>query len=265
MLRLGLAVAAAVAVADQLVKWWLLGVLAEAPGGIAVTPFFNLVMVWNRGVSFGLFGGGALPPWLLAAAAIAIAVGLTVWLARIEERWLGAAVGAVIGGAVGNVVDRVRTGAVADFFDFHVGVYHWPAFNVADAAITLGVAALLIDALPIGRRDRDRRRIGRPVKLFRDYQGQPVRLTRERLDHILDHPEMVHMVAAMEQTLAAPELVVRSLTDEQVVLAYRFHRDTRMGDKWVCVVVKYTETDAFILTAYLTDKPKKGRQKWPTA
>lgn len=153
MLRLGLAVAAAVAAADQLVKWWLLGVIAEAPGGIAVTPFFNLVMVWNRGVSFGLFGGGALPPWLLAAAAIAIAVGLTVWLARIEERWLGAAVGAVIGGAVGNVVDRVRTGAVADFFDFHVGAYHWPAFNLADAAITLGVGFLFIDALLI-RRER---------------------------------------------------------------------------------------------------------------
>lgn len=153
MLRLGLAVAAAVAAADQLVKWWLLGVIAEAPGGIAVTSFFNLVMVWNRGVSFGLFGGGALPPWLLAAVAIAVAVGLTVWLARIEERWLGAAVGAVIGGAVGNVVDRVRTGAVADFFDFHVGAYHWPAFNVADAAITLGVGFLFIDALLI-RRER---------------------------------------------------------------------------------------------------------------
>ena len=151
MLRLGLAVAAAVAAADQLVKWWLLGVIAEAPGGIAVTSFFNLVMVWNRGVSFGLFGGGALPPWLLAAVAIAVAVGLTVWLARIEERWLGAAVGAVIGGAVGNVVDRVRTGAVADFFDFHVGAYHWPAFNVADAAITLGVGFLFIDALLIHR------------------------------------------------------------------------------------------------------------------
>ncbi len=153
MLRLGLAVAAAVAAADQLVKWWLLGVIAEAPGGIAVTSYFNLVMVWNRGVSFGLFGGGALPPWLLGAAAIAIAVGLTVWLARIEERWLGAAVGAVIGGAVGNVVDRVRTGAVADFFDLHVGAYHWPAFNVADAAITLGVVFLFIDALLI-RRER---------------------------------------------------------------------------------------------------------------
>ncbi len=153
MLRLGLAVAAAVAAADQLVKWWLLGVIAEAPGGIAVTSFFNLVMVWNRGVSFGLFGGGALPPWLLAAAAIAIAAGLTVWLARIEERWLGAAVGAVIGGAAGNVVDRVRYGAVADFFDLHLGAYHWPAFNVADAAITLGVGYLFIDALLI-RRER---------------------------------------------------------------------------------------------------------------
>ncbi len=153
MLRPGLAVAAAVAAADQLVKWWLLGVIAEAPEGVTVTSFFNLVMVWNRGVSFGLFGGGALPPWLLAASAIAIAVGLTVWLARIKERWLGAAVGAVIGGAVGNVIDRVRYGAVADFFDIHLGAYHWPAFNIADAAITLGVGFLFIDALLI-RRER---------------------------------------------------------------------------------------------------------------
>lgn len=151
MRGLGLGIAAAVAVADQAVKWWALDTFMTTPQGIEVLPFFNLVLVWNRGISFGMFGGGALPPWLLAALAGAIAVALGVWLARAETRFLGIALGLVIGGALGNIVDRLRFGAVADFLDLHVAGYHWPAFNLADAAITVGVALLLIDALLIGR------------------------------------------------------------------------------------------------------------------
>ena len=90
-----------------------------------------------------------------------------------------------------------------------------------------------------------------------------MRLTAERLEHILGHPEMVEMFAAVEQTLAAPELVVRSRTDKRVALSYRYYRGTPVGDKWLCVVVQYAEPDAFVLTAYLTDKPKKGEQLWP--
>ncbi len=153
-LRLGLAVAAAVAVADQLVKWWAIPALAAWPGGIEVLPVFNLVMVWNRGVSFGLLGGAALPPWLLAGFAGLVAVGLAVWLARVNGRWLVVGIGLIIGGAVGNIVDRLLHGAVADFFDFHIGAYHWPAFNVADAAISVGLAALVIDCLLIRREGR---------------------------------------------------------------------------------------------------------------
>ncbi len=100
--------------------------------------------------------------------------------------------------------------------------------------------------------------------LLTDYRGRGVRLTVERLRHILDHPEMVDMFAAIEQTLAEPKLVVRSRTDEQVNLAYSFYRGTPVGDKWLCVVIKYSPTDAFVLTAYLTDKPKKGARIWPT-
>ena len=151
MLGLGLGIAAAVAIADQLVKWWAMDVLMAAPAGIEVLPVFNLVMVWNRGISFGMFGGGELPPWLLAAFAGAIALGLGIWLARAETRLLAVGLGLAIGGALGNIVDRLRFGAVADFLDFHVAGYHWPAFNVADAAIAIGVALLLIDALLIGR------------------------------------------------------------------------------------------------------------------
>jgi signal peptidase II len=151
--RLGFAVAAVVAIADQLVKWWAIETLMAAPEGIEVLPVFNLVMVWNRGVSFGMFGGGAVAPWLLAAFAGAVAVALGVWLMRAEGRWLALGLGLIIGGAVGNIVDRLRFGAVADFLDVHIGAYHWPAFNVADASITVGVALLLIDALLI-RRER---------------------------------------------------------------------------------------------------------------
>lgn len=151
MLRLGLGIAAAVAVADQVVKWWAMDALMVAAQAIEVLPFFNLVMVWNRGISFGMFGGGALPPWLLAAFAGAIAVGLGIWLARVETRLLAVGIGLVIGGALGNIVDRLRFGAVADFLDFHVAGYHWPAFNLADAAITIGVVLLFIDALLISR------------------------------------------------------------------------------------------------------------------
>jgi signal peptidase II len=145
--------AAGVAVADQLVKWWAMETLIAAPRGIEVLPVFNLVLVWNRGISFGMFGGGALPPWLLAAFAGAVAIAMGVWLMRAEGRWLALALGLIIGGAVGNIVDRLRFGAVADFLDFHIGAYHWPAFNLADASITVGVALLLIDALLI-RRER---------------------------------------------------------------------------------------------------------------
>ena len=106
-------------------------------------------MVWNRGVSFGLLGGAALPPWLLAGFAGMVAAGLTVWLARVSERWPAIGIGLVIGGAVGNIIDRFRFGAVADFLDFHLGAHHWPAFNVADAAISVGVAVLVIDSLLI--------------------------------------------------------------------------------------------------------------------
>ncbi len=150
MLRFGLSVATMIVIADRLVKWWAIGVLTEEPFGVEILPFFNLVLVWNRGISFGMFGGGVLPPWLLGGIALAVTLALVVWLRRAETRLLAATIGLVIGGAVGNVIDRFRFGAVADFLDLHWGDYHWPAFNLADAAITVGVVILLLDALLIG-------------------------------------------------------------------------------------------------------------------
>ena len=149
MLRLGLAVAAAVVIADRLVKWWAIGALADAPYGVEILPFFNVLLVWNRGISFGMFGGGTLPPWLLAAVALAVTLALVIWLRRVETRLLAAAIGLVIGGALGNVIDRFRFGAVVDYLDLHWDDFHWPAFNLADAAISVGVVILLLDALLI--------------------------------------------------------------------------------------------------------------------
>ena len=94
-------------------------------------------------------------------------------------------------------------------------------------------------------------------------QGRVVRLTDERLAHIFDHPEMCSMQTALEETLQHPMLVFESEVDSAVRLNYRFYFGTRVGDKWLCVVVKYAQEDAFVLTAYLTDKPKKGKQVWP--
>lgn len=154
MSRLGLAVAAAVIVLDQATKLFILSVVMAPPRVIEVTPFFNLVLVWNRGVSFGLFSAQSpWIPWILTAVALVITVVLLVWLRRVETRLMGAALGLVIGGAIGNVIDRVFQSrhAVIDFLDFYVGSYHWPAFNVADSAITVGVALLLIDSLIVSR------------------------------------------------------------------------------------------------------------------
>lgn len=93
--------------------------------------------------------------------------------------------------------------------------------------------------------------------------GRAVRLTDERLEHILFHPEMEGMQVFLERALNRPELVVESRSDKSVCLYYYFLEEARVGVKWLCVAVKYLDNDAYVLTAYLTDKPKKGKQKWP--
>jgi signal peptidase II len=156
-LTVGLGVAAVVVVLDQLSKALILALLAD-PGldrRIGVAPVFDLVLAFNRGVSFGLFnaaGGGRSESLLFSLVAAAIVVGLVWWLARAASLLLAVAIGLIIGGAVGNVLDRVRLGAVVDFLDFHVGPWHWPAFNLADSAICVGVAAMLLDGLLLRRR-----------------------------------------------------------------------------------------------------------------
>lgn len=148
MLRLGFGIAVLALVLDQASKAWLLGLMAARPEGIALTPFFNLVMVWNRGISFGLFrSDDPTQAWLLIGLSTAVIVVLLLWLRRTRSALPAAGIGLVVGGAVGNIVDRLRFGAVADFFDAHAFGWHWPAFNVADSAIVAGVGLLLLDAL----------------------------------------------------------------------------------------------------------------------
>ncbi len=148
MPRPALVLAATVLFLDQATKWWILSLVMHPPRAIAVTPFFDLVLVWNRGVTFGLFDGESqIGPWLLIALALAIVAGLVVWLRRVEGVWPVYAIGLIIGGAIGNAIDRLRFGAVVDFLDLHAAGYHWPAFNMADSAIVVGVAVLIIDGL----------------------------------------------------------------------------------------------------------------------
>ncbi|MEJ8571784.1 signal peptidase II [Microbaculum marinum] len=148
MSGLGAAVAAAVFLVDRVHKWVMLGPVGIGVNDvIPVTPFFDLMLVWNRGVSYGLFqqdsaGGRAI----LVGINIVAAVVLWIWLARAQSRLTAVSLGLVIGGALGNGLDRVIYGAVADFFHLHAFGYSWYVFNLADVAIVAGVIGLLYES-----------------------------------------------------------------------------------------------------------------------
>ena len=154
MVKWGVVAGVIVLAADQFSKWWMLDVFhLPERGTYALLPVLNLTMVWNQGVTFGLFHqDGAAGPWILAGVALAIVVALGVWLRRAETTLTAIALGAIAGGAIGNVLDRLRFGAVVDFLHAHVGTWSWYVFNVADAAIVCGVGALLLDGLVPSRK-----------------------------------------------------------------------------------------------------------------
>ncbi|WP_417492503.1 signal peptidase II [Maricaulis sp.] len=178
--RLGLILAGSVLVLDQLSKWWVLDRLAFSPPGclefqradavarasmvnncghIEVSPFFDLTMVWNKGVSFGLLGAdGPLGRFLLVGFSVAVALALVAGLLslgpfKVTRRWQAIAFGLIIGGALGNAIDRALYGAVADFLNFSGLMFPW-VFNIADVGINLGVAAIILDVFIL---DRDKR------------------------------------------------------------------------------------------------------------
>lgn len=144
---------------DQAHKWWMLhsyDIAARAP--VEVTSFFELVMVWNRGVSYGLLTTHVQE--LLIAMTLAIVAVLWIWACRMERALGASALALVIGGALANACDRLTRGAVADFFHFHVGSFSWYVFNVADVAIVAGVALLLYESLVDGAAGERRGKAG---------------------------------------------------------------------------------------------------------
>lgn len=150
MLGRGLAVAAVTAVLDQASKTALLWHFHEigcAPHREIITPFLDLVLTCNSGISFGIMNRTGVNSLIFSVAAGMIVVVLTAWLRRVRTGFLALAIGLIIGGAIGNVVDRLRFHAVVDFLYFHAGSWYWPAFNLADSAICLGVVAMLLDGL----------------------------------------------------------------------------------------------------------------------
>ena len=150
---LGLAVAVAACLIDQAAKFWLLLALdLGRRGNLAVTPFLDLVLTWNTGISYGLFPQqGAVGQWGLLGFKVAAVIFLWVWLARAPSRLTAAALGLIIGGALGNAVDRLHWPGVMDFVLFHIETagwrFTWYVFNLADFAIVAGVVALLYDSL----------------------------------------------------------------------------------------------------------------------
>jgi len=140
---------------DQASKLYLLfGYVLPVRDPLVLAPFLELVVVWNRGISYGLFQQHTeIGRWLLIAVSGAAAVALAIWMRRAQTRLLAAALGLIIGGAVGNAIDRIAYGAVFDFIHVHVGGLSWYVFNVADAAIVAGVIGLLYDSF-VGERAR---------------------------------------------------------------------------------------------------------------
>jgi len=100
------------------------------------------------------------------------------------------------------------------------------------------------------------------MRVIKDYRGRNVRLSDERLNHILEHPEMAGMEEEIENTLIDPEYVIQSRSDNAALLYYRFYRQTQIGDKWLSVVVKYSDVDAFVVTSYLTNRLLQGEILW---
>lgn len=146
----GFALAITVTFLDLLSKH-LVFVMLDLQGSInpeiEVFSFFSLVKVWNRGVSFGMFSDLKNSQIIFAFIQGGIGFALFFWLWRNEKLHFAIALGLIIGGAFGNVIDRIKNGAVADFLDFHIATYHWPAFNLADSCVFIGVAILLLDDL----------------------------------------------------------------------------------------------------------------------
>ena len=144
-MKKGLLYALMVFLADQISKAFVLHYFSAHSSPVEVTSFFNFVLAWNKGVSFSmLHSNHPAMPWILVAVSLLICGMLIHWMSMEKEQFTINCFGLIVGGALGNVADRIRLGAVVDFLDFHIGLHHWPAFNVADSAICVGAGIILI-------------------------------------------------------------------------------------------------------------------------
>ena len=133
---------------DQVTKWWIINYIMQPIKILPITPFFNIVLTWNSGISFGIFSNqGSFSVIILSTLATLIVFFLAVWLMKAVNKKLIIGLICIIGGAIGNIIDRVYHGAVIDFLDFHIKSYHWPAFNVADSCIFIGATLIILDSL----------------------------------------------------------------------------------------------------------------------
>ena len=133
---------------DQVTKWWIINYIMQPIKILPITPFFNIVLTWNSGISFGIFSNqGSFSVIILSTLATLIVFFLAAWLMKAVNKKLIIGLICIIGGAIGNIIDRVYHGAVIDFLDFHIKSYHWPAFNVADSCIFIGATLIILDSL----------------------------------------------------------------------------------------------------------------------
>jgi len=146
--RAGFAIALIVLAIDQGYKWWMLNIYDIGSRGVVkITPFFDITLIWNRGISYGLFQQNSdTGRYVLIGVISVIMIVLVVWLLRTRGYLIAIAMGLILGGAMGNVIDRIVYGAVADFFSFHFLGYYWYVFNLADVWVVAGAALLLYDS-----------------------------------------------------------------------------------------------------------------------
>lgn len=176
---------------DQITKWYVTEFIFKGNNGLnfiswylntpqklpfmayEILPFFNIVIVWNKGVSFGMFGSyGTFMPYILILVALSIAGIFLKWLLETKDPFQGVCHALIIGGAIGNVIDRARFLAVIDFLDFHAFGYHWPAFNVADISVCAGVGALIVssfvaDVRKNRKREQKKKNIRKLLKYYK--------------------------------------------------------------------------------------------------
>ncbi|WP_428079955.1 signal peptidase II [Candidatus Pelagibacter sp.] len=146
MTRYGITISVLALMLILVTQQTLFAVFGGSSQSMVITPFFNLVKVWNPGISFGMLQDIPNGQWVLSGLAIMIVAFLFVWLRKVDDRFTAIALGLIIGGALGNIIDRLRFSAVFDYLDFHAFGYHWPAFNLSDSFIFIGVLLLLIDS-----------------------------------------------------------------------------------------------------------------------